>query len=171
MLRITRSLYEDLFVYEDVVAAARMSELSTSLTAITCSFRVLGIDSENQAASLAKFIADAGIHKSVRLDEGVFQSVVSSSSFTDGWLFIWVKDMGERHKEWEQEMNAERVFSAEILQTLIVSTISTVTMAIHWCPLKAIIDTEVTKGLLLLTISRSVSFFDLIIACNSPRGR
>jgi hypothetical protein len=171
-LKILRSLYEDTFIFEDVVAAARIRELSSALTAVTCSFRVLGVDPQAQTGvvSLAEYIAGAGIHKSARMDEGVFQTVISSSSNADGWLFVWVNDLSERHREWEAEVlmidlilnyqiNADRAYAADIIQTLIVSTLSTITMAVHWVPLKAIIDTNATKNLLSLTVSRSVFTF------------
>lgn len=150
---------EDLFIYEDCVSGARRIELSTSVTAIMLSFRVLGIqtspaDQQNVYInpSIDTFISNVGISDKIKMDQYSFATVLKANKGEiEGWLSIWSESIIELERQNEQEQAGEK--SSTVI--LAISIINAIAVAIQWVPLLAINDTKITSKLTLLTLSTS----------------
>ncbi|KAJ3393917.1 hypothetical protein HDU92_007397 [Lobulomyces angularis] len=168
---ILRSLYEDVFLYEDVVAQKRKSELTTALLVISYSYRVLGASTIpsttvslelNHSAiyltpNLDTFLSNAGLAPGTKLlNQNIFSNLIQTNAGdVEGWLSKWTSDLFILHQNWCNEFNAGYGKSAEISELLIVSILSAISVAVHWASLYAIIDTAIVARLLDLIISPS----------------
>ncbi|KAJ3224559.1 hypothetical protein HK099_008240 [Clydaea vesicula] len=168
---ILRSLYEDVFLYEDVVAQKRKSELTTALFVISYSYRVLGASTIpsttvslelNHSAiyltpNLDTFLSNAGLAPGTKLlNQNIFSNLIQTNAGdVEGWLSKWTSDLFILHQNWCNEFNAGYGKSAEISELLIVSILSAISVAVHWASLYAIIDTAIVPRLLDLIISPS----------------
>jgi hypothetical protein len=104
VLLVYRSLAEDLFLYEDVVAESRKTELVTALTCVMVSASVL--EDLYSKTTLQKDV------NSGKTDFVLLLNIIRSCPQNVGWVFRWV----ESATEWLSIINnPQEVFTLAVI--------------------------------------------------------
>ncbi|TPX64131.1 hypothetical protein SpCBS45565_g06113 [Spizellomyces sp. 'palustris'] len=135
-LLIYRSLAEDVFLYEDVVAELRKQELVTGMMAVTVSAHILeDLHAKRGADVNLRSEGTQQATESGRTDFEMLLRLIRANPENEGWLNRWVGGAADLHQEWvvQRTGNAER---APVTERLAVLTLNTLVVYLDWVLLR-----------------------------------
>ncbi|KAI9031353.1 armadillo-type protein [Hyaloraphidium curvatum] len=123
VLSILRSLGEDIYVFDNVVPGQRKKDLSTAITAVTVSRRIV----------------DEVVAKP---DNAALLQSIGLGPANDGWLAKWTLGMVALQAEYESAVRGGDKGRAEAAERLASSMIQTIAVTFEWVLLRAIIECQ-----------------------------